>query len=113
MIEKNIGKKNYYIIKAVPESKAKTLFIISSFIGNKERASQLIKSVSSPDATSESATVNTLSMKDYNTKADDSQEYLSGSKLVTTTIGLTTSEKTNGSISALISKKKTAPFGKR
>lgn len=34
-------------------------------------------------------------------------------KLVKTTIGLTTLAKTNGSISALISKKKTAPFGKR
>lgn len=53
---------------------AKQIDHVSSFIGNKERVSHLIKSVSSPDATSESANVNTLSIKDYSTTADENQD---------------------------------------
>ena len=42
--EKNIGDENYYVIQAVPVTNAKTLFVVSAYIGTQEhnkKASQL------------------------------------------------------------------------
>ena len=53
--EKNLGEKSYYAIQAVPDTKAKTLFIVTSFIGKqgyKKEVSQLIDE-NFPNATSE------------------------------------------------------------
>ena len=53
--EKNLGEKSYYAIQAVPDTKAKTLFIVTSFIekqGYKKEVSQFINA-KSLDVTSE------------------------------------------------------------
>lgn len=55
LYEKAIGEKSYYVVQAVPETKTKTLFIVTAFIGKsgyKKEVSQLINA-KSPDATSE------------------------------------------------------------
>ena len=55
LYEKAIGAKSYYVVQAVPDAKAKTLYIVTAFIGKsgyKKEASQLINA-NSPDATSE------------------------------------------------------------
>lgn len=35
LYEKSIGDKSYYVIQAVPDTKARTLFVVSTFIGEK------------------------------------------------------------------------------
>ena len=55
LYEKDIGEKSYYIVQAVPDTKSKTLYIVSSFIGKqgyKKEVSQLIDE-NFPNATSE------------------------------------------------------------
>ena len=55
LYEKAIGEKYYYVVQAVPDTKAKTLYIVTAFIGKsryKKEVSQLINA-KSPDATSE------------------------------------------------------------
>ena len=61
LYEKAIGEKAYYVVQAVPNTKAKTLYIVTAFIGKKgykKEASQLINA-KSPDATSEIGSVDT------------------------------------------------------
>ena len=67
LYEKIIGEKSYYIVQAVPDTNAKTLFIVTAFIGKtgyKKEASQLINT-KSPDVTaktgSASASDNSIS----------------------------------------------------
>ena len=60
LYEKNIGEKSYYVVQAVPDTKAKTLFIVSAFIGKKgykKEASQLINA-KSLDATAKTGSAN-------------------------------------------------------
>lgn len=55
LYEKRIGEKSYYVVQAVPDTKAMTLFVVTAFIGEsgyKNGASQLTGANSS-DATSE------------------------------------------------------------
>ncbi len=55
LYEKDLGEKSYYAIQAVPDTKAKTLFIVTSFIGKqgyKKEVSQFINA-KSLDVTSE------------------------------------------------------------
>ncbi len=55
LYEKRIGEKSYYVVQAVPVTKAKKLFVVTAFIGEKgykKEASQLINA-NSPDATIE------------------------------------------------------------
>ena len=50
LYEKQIGDKSYYVVQAVPDTKAKTLYIVTAFIGKsgyKKEASQLINAKSS------------------------------------------------------------------
>ena len=50
------GEKSYYVVQAVPDTKAKTLYIVTAFIGQKgykKEASQLINA-NGPNATSKS-----------------------------------------------------------
>lgn len=60
LYEKEIGDKSYYVVQAVPDTQAKTLYIVSAFIGEKgykkSGASQLID-VKNPDATSNNGSV--------------------------------------------------------
>ena len=64
-VREDIQREIKYFLKkitneAVPETKKKTLFVVSAFIGNegyKRGASQLINTISSPDATSEIGSV--------------------------------------------------------
>ena len=64
LYEKSIGGKSYYVVQAVPDTKAKTLFVVSAFIGEpgyqgqKKEVPQLINA-KSPDATSEIGSVDT------------------------------------------------------
>lgn len=61
LYEKEIGEKSYYVVQAVPDTKAKTLFIVTAFIGKKgykKEASQFID-VKNPDATPKSEIANT------------------------------------------------------
>ena len=49
LYEKEIGEKSYYVVQAVPDTKAKTLYIVTAFIGKKgykKEASQLINAKS-------------------------------------------------------------------
>ena len=60
LYEKYIGPKSYYIVQAVPDTKKKTLYIVSAFIGNpgyKKGTSQLIDASKSPNATSKNGFV--------------------------------------------------------
>lgn len=57
--EKYIGDKSYYVVQAVADTKAKTLFIVTAYIGiptQKKETSQLIDT-QSPDATPKSGSV--------------------------------------------------------
>lgn len=61
LYEKSIGNQSYYVVQAVADTKAKTLFVVSAFIGkpgykNKQGAAQLINA-KSPDATPKSGSV--------------------------------------------------------
>ena len=60
LYEKNIGEKSYYVVQAVPDTKAKTLYIVTAFIGkegHKKEAPQLINVVHL-DATSKNGSAN-------------------------------------------------------
>ena len=53
LYEKSIGEKAFYVVQAVPDTKAKTLYIVTAFIGKKgykKEGSQLINA-KSPDVT--------------------------------------------------------------
>lgn len=68
LYEKEIGEKSYYVVQAVPDTKAKTLYIVTAFIGKQgymKEASQFIDA-QSPDATpkSEIASTSTHSIPD-------------------------------------------------
>lgn len=59
LYEKEIGENSYYVVQAIPNTKAKTLYIVSAFIGPKgykKGASQLID-VKNPNATSKNGSV--------------------------------------------------------
>lgn len=59
LYDKDIGNKSYYVVQAIPDTKAKTLYVVSAFIGEKgykKEASQLINA-KSPDATAKSGSV--------------------------------------------------------
>ena len=63
LYEKEIGEKSYYVVQAVPDTKAKTLYIVTAFIGKKgykKEASQLINA-KNPDATPENGSAITSS----------------------------------------------------
>lgn len=54
LYEKIIGDNSYYVVQAVADTKAKTLYVVTAFIGKsgyKKEATQLINA-NSPDATS-------------------------------------------------------------
>ncbi len=60
LYEKEIGDKSYYVVQAVADTKKKTLYIVSAFIGEKgykKGTSQLINTNKGPDATSELGSV--------------------------------------------------------
>lgn len=60
LYEKDIGSKSYYVVQAVPNSKKKTLYIVSAFIGihgYKNGASQLINTSNGPNATAKTGSV--------------------------------------------------------
>ncbi len=79
LYEKRIGDKSYYVVQAVPETKAKTLYIVTAFIGksgyNKKETSQLINA-KSPDATSidGSVVVSTNIISSSNKKVNDNED---------------------------------------
>ena len=59
LYEKEIGEKSYYVVQAVPDTKAKTLYIVTAFIGKKgykKEAPQLINA-KSLDATAKTGSV--------------------------------------------------------
>ena len=61
LYEKNIGDKSYYVVQAVPNTKAKTLYVVTAFIGKegyKKEAPQLIN-VEHLDATPDNGSANT------------------------------------------------------
>ncbi len=57
LYEKSVGDKAYYIVQAVPDSKKRTLFIVTAFIGNKgyKTGTPQIVDANRPDATSKNA----------------------------------------------------------
>ncbi len=61
LYEKRVGEKSYYVVQAVPETKAKTLYVVTAFIGKsgyKKEAQQLINAIGS-DATSKNGSPET------------------------------------------------------
>ena len=74
LYEKNIGDESYYVVQAIPDTKAKTLYIVSAFKGEqgyKKEASQLINA-KSPDATPKNGSVVTsnISISDLAEKSN-------------------------------------------
>ena len=60
MYETRIGEKSYYVVQAVMDTKAKTLFIVTAFIGKsgyKKEASQIINA-KNLDVTAKTESVN-------------------------------------------------------
>ena len=55
LYEKNIGEKSYYVVQAIPDTKAKTLYIVTAFIGKKgyKKEAPQLTNAKSLDATSE------------------------------------------------------------
>ena len=99
LYEKNIGEKSYYVVQAIPDTKAKTLYIVTAFIGKKgykKEASQLINA-KSLDATAKTESANASanmvsqdpnSVKRYqerdsegNTLSKEQQEFFKDSKI--------------------------------
>ena len=60
LYEKWIGEKSYYVVQAVPDTKAKTLFVVSAFIGEKgyKKEAPQFANVSNLGATSVIGTAN-------------------------------------------------------
>lgn len=76
LYEKRIGENSYYVIQAVPDTKAKTLYVVTAFIGKpgyKKEASQLINE-KNLDATSKNGSVNasksSISQSEENVNSD-------------------------------------------
>lgn len=74
LYEKEIGEKSYYVVQAVPDTKTKTLYVVSAFIGEKgykKGVAQLINA-KSPNATPEVGSVvtpdNSLSQNSENSQ---------------------------------------------
>lgn len=59
LYEKNIGEKSYYAVQAVADTKAKTLYVVSAFIGEQgyKKGTPQFTNAISPGATSETAAV--------------------------------------------------------
>lgn len=83
LYEKKIGEKSYYVVQAVPNTKAKTLYIVTAFIGKqgyKKEASQLIDD-KNLDVTSENGSANTSNQnisqdsENVNSKSEFSLDY--------------------------------------
>ncbi len=78
LYEKRIGKKSYYVVQAVPDTKVKTLYIVTAFIGKsgyKNEASQIINAKNlDVTAKPESANASTTSIRDNSEKVNTSDE---------------------------------------
>ena len=85
LYEREIGEKSYYVVQAVPEAQAKTLFVVSAFIGEKgyERkikngTSQLIDA-KSPNATPKAGSVvvpnDRIAQNEPNVNTNDKKSY--------------------------------------
>lgn len=77
LYEKNIGAKSYYVVQAVADTKAKTLYIVTAFIGiegYKKEAPQLTNA-QSPSATSEIGSA--VTSESIITQADSESQPLS------------------------------------
>ena len=61
LYEKNIGDRSYYVVQAVPDTKSKTLFVVSAFIGEKgyKKEAPQFANDNNLGATSEIGTANT------------------------------------------------------
>lgn len=77
--EKNLGDRNYYVVQAVANTEAKTLYIVTAYISKndiKKGASQLINA-KSPNATSENGSVvahmNMISQESSSVKSENKQ----------------------------------------
>lgn len=78
LYEKNIGAKSYYVVQAVPDTRAKTLYIVTAFIGKsgyKKEASQLINA-KSLDATAKTGSV-IASIENVSQDADEVKDKFS------------------------------------
>ena len=55
LLEKEIGEKSYYVVEAIAETKAKTVYIVSAFIGEKgyKKEAPQLTDAKRPSATSE------------------------------------------------------------
>ncbi|MGM9644996.1 MAG: hypothetical protein ACI3X1_07915, partial [Eubacteriales bacterium] len=77
LYEKEIGDKSYYVVQAVPDTKAKTLYIVTAFIGKKGYKKEVSQFIDEkiPDATPKSeiaiASSGSISQKD----ADVNNQY--------------------------------------
>ena len=87
LYEKSIGEKSYYVVQAVADTKAKTLYVVSAFIGNegyKKEASQLINA-NSLDVTSKNgsanASINSISQPDAKINHSVKKSFPSDEKL--------------------------------
>lgn len=84
LYEAPIGEKSYYVVQAVPNTKAKTIYIVSAFIGAegyKKETSQLINA-QRPDATSVngSADVSGISIRNSHENVKQDAEDIGASR---------------------------------
>ena len=85
LYEKSIGEQSYYVVQAVPDTKSKTLYIVSAFIGKpgyKKETSQLTDAHNVPSVTSNdgSAIVSKNSISNFEKKSNSKSEKTSKSQ---------------------------------
>jgi hypothetical protein len=79
LYEKAIGKKSYYVVQAIPNTKSKTLFIVTAFIGKsgyKKEAPQFTNAKNlgvTPKSEAANASIDSVSnsKENVNTKFQD------------------------------------------
>lgn len=86
LYEKSIGEKSYYVVQAVADTKSKTLYIVSAFIGEQgyKKGALQFTDAQSPGATSKNAAVDTLAPKVAQPDADVKQNIRNSSRMDST-----------------------------
>lgn len=60
LLEKSIGEKSYYVVEAIADTKAKTVYIVTAFIGDKgyKKETSQLTDTKSPNVTSKNGSAN-------------------------------------------------------
>ena len=80
LYERLVGKKSYYIVQAVPDTKAKTLYIVSAFIGEpgylgQKKEAPRLTNAKRPGATSETVAMGTSKSSISQTEGNSNRKF--------------------------------------